>query len=70
MILQVVHPTIFHRRHLEAKGGIVIFDNEGFFSGSSYDEYGKAWDPLTMSNACGVMCPKMLATQQPSTKTL
>jgi hypothetical protein len=26
----------------EAKGGIVIFDNEGFFSGSSYDEYGKA----------------------------
>jgi len=26
----------------KAKGGIVIFDNEGFFSGSSYDEYGKA----------------------------
>lgn len=26
----------------QAKGGIVIFDNEGFFSGSSYDEFSKA----------------------------
>ncbi|CAK9048677.1 unnamed protein product [Durusdinium trenchii] len=26
----------------KAKGGIVIFDNEGFFSGSSYDEFSKA----------------------------
>ncbi|CAJ1440744.1 unnamed protein product, partial [Effrenium voratum] len=26
----------------KAQGGIVIFDNEGFFSGSSFDEYQKA----------------------------
>eukprot|EP00438_Fugacium_kawagutii_P008996 Skav205043 [mRNA] locus=scaffold2506:142767:165042:+ [translate_table: standard] len=26
----------------KAKGGIVVFDNEGYFSSSSYDEFGKA----------------------------